>query len=300
MYARTMDTTLDAWEILQSVVQLGGFAPAAERLHRSQSTISYAISRLQTQLGVRLFEIHGRKAHLTEAGRVLLADAEAHLAGFHQLEERARLMASGGASEVRLSVDSIFPDDRLFDALARFSRSFPHVKPKLRQGTFLSADSEFSLHNAQLCVTGLVSRELFVKPVLVIAMIAVARRDHPLLSIRRRLSRSDLMQHTLVSIESAASGSMKHQPRLPAQRLLSVGTIESAIAAVRSGLCFGWLPRYRVQLELANGDFTALPLPSGQTRDVRLNLVCRDLNASNSEANALADLLGMGREPEAI
>ena len=281
-------------------MQLGGFAPAAEKLNRSQSTISYAIGRLQEQLGVRLFEIQGRKAHLTELGRVLLADAEPHLAGFHQLEQRARLLASGGASEVRLSVDSIFPDDRLFAALASFASSFPHVKPKLRQGTFLSADSEFSLHNAQLCVTGLISRELFLKPILVIGMIAVARRDHPLLSIRRRPSRSDLMQHTLVTIESAASGSLKQQPRLPTQRVLPVGTIESAIAAVRSGFCFGWLPRYRIQRELDAGDFVAIPLPAGKTREVRLNLVCKDLSHSNSEANALAELLGMSREAETI
>jgi len=295
-----MDTTLDSWEILQTVVQLGGFAAAAEKLNRSQSTISYAVGRLQEQLGVRLFEIHGRKAQLTEVGRVLLADAEPHLAGFHQLEQRARSMASGGASEVRLSVDSIFPDERLFVALASFSRSFPHVKPKLRQGAFLSADSEFSLHNAQLCVTGLMSRELFVKPILVIGMIAVVRRDHPLLSIRRRLSRSDLMQHMLVTIEGAASGSLKHQPWLPAQRVFPVGTIESAIAAVRSGLCFGWLPKYRIQSELDRGDLVALPLPSGKMRDVRLNLVCRDFSASDSEANALAELLGMNGEAETI
>ena len=295
-----MNTTLDAWEVLQTVVQLGGFAPAAEKLNRSQSTISYAVGRLQEQLGVRLFEIHGRKAHLTEAGRVLLADAEPHLAGFHQLEERARLMASGGASEVRLSVDSIFPDDRLFSVLANFSRSFPHVKPKLRQGTFLSADSEFSLHNAQLCVTGLISRELFVKPILVIQMMAVVRRDHPLLSIRRRLTHSDLMQHMLVTIESAASGTLKQQPRLPAQRVLSVSTIESAISAVKGGLCYGWLPKYRIQSELDSGDIVALPLPAGKTREVRLNLVCRDLSVSNSEAHALAELLGLSREPEVI
>ena len=295
-----METTLDAWEILRTVVQLGGFAPAAEKLTRSQSTISYAIGRLQEHLGVRLFEIHGRKAQLTEVGRALLADAEPHLEGFHQLEQRARLMASGGPSEVRLSVDSIYPDDRLLAALSGFSRSFPHVRPKLRQSTFLSADSEFSLFNAQLCVTGLASRELFVRPILTIGMIAVVRHGHPLLSIRRKLTRSDLAQHTLVTIEGAASGSLKHQPRLPAQRVLPVGTIESAIAAARSGLGFGWLPKHRIQPEIDRGDFVELPLPVGKTREVRLNLVCRDLSASNSEVNALAELLGMSREPETI
>jgi DNA-binding transcriptional LysR family regulator len=295
-----MDTTLDAWEILQTVVQLGGFAPAAEKLHRSQSTISYAIGRLQDRLGVRLFEIHGRKAQLTEVGRALLADVEPHLAGFHELERRARMMASGGASEVRVSVDSLFPDDRLFAALARFSHSFPNVKLRLRQGTFLSADSEFSLHNTHLCLTGLMSRELFVKPVLVIELTAVARRDHALNAIRRRLSRTDLMQHMMVTIEGAASGNPKRQPRLPAQRVFPVGTIESAVAAVRSGLCFGWLPKCRIQSELSRGDLLELPLPAGKSRDVRLNLVCRDLSASSVEVNALAELLGISREPERI
>ena len=295
-----MNTTLDAWEILQAVVQLGGFAPAAKKLNRSQSTISYAIGRLQEHLGVRLFEIHGRKAQLTEAGGVLLADIEPHLAGFHEIELRARVMASGGASEVRISVDSIFPDDRLFEALARFLQNFPYARLKLRQGTFLSADSEFSLNNAQICVTGLVSRELLVKPILVIGMIAVARRDHALATKGRRLSHSELMQHILVTVESAASGSLKQQPRLLIQRVLPVSTIESAISAVRSGLCFGWLPKYRIQAELKSGDFVALPLPAGSMRDVRLNLVCKDLGGSNSEANALAELLGLNREPEVI
>ncbi len=295
-----MNTTLDAWEILQAVVQLGGFAPAAKKLNRSQSTISYAVARLQEQLGVRLFEIHGRKAQLTETGRVFLADVEPHLAGFQAIEQRARLMASGGTSDVDLSVDSIFPDDRLFPLLASYSASFPHVRLRLRQGTFLSADSEFSLHNAQICVTGLATREILVTPILFIEMIAVARHDHPLLSIRRTLTHSELMPHTLVNIESAASGSLKQQPHLLAQRVLQVGTIDSAIAAVRCGLCFGWLPRYRIQSDIKSGSLVPLSLPAGKTREVRLNLVCRDLSQNNLEANALAEVLGIGREPERI
>lgn len=300
MYYRLMKTTLDAWEILHTVVQLGGFAPAAEHLNRSQSTISYAIARLQEQLGIKLFELKGRKAQLTEAGRVLLADVEPHLAGFHELEQRARSLARGGESEIRLSVDSIFPNDRLFAALAEFTRRFPHVRPRLRQSTFLSADSEFSSHNAHLCVTGLISREFFVKPVLGIRMLAVARPDHPLHALKRRLSRSDMMQHMLVIIEGVSGGAARHQPRSPAQRFLSVSTIEAAIDAVRSGLCFGWLPRYRVQPQLEDAELLPLRMPAGQIREVRLNIVCRDLSSSSREVNALAELLGIHRGVEVI
>jgi len=295
-----MKTTLDEWEILQTVVQLGGFAPAAEQLNRSQSTISYAIARLQEQLGIKLFEQKGRRAHLTEAGRLLLADAEPHLAGLHQLEQRALSLASGGESEIRLSVDSIFPNERLFAALAEFARRFPHVHQKLRQTTFLSADSEFSAHNAHLCVAGLMSREYFVKPILDIRMLAVARREHPLHSLKRQVSRIDMMQHMLVIIEGSGAGNIKRQPRSPAQRFLPASTIEVAIDAVRSGLCFGWLPVYRMQPYLDSAEFVPLSMPVGGLREVRLSLVCKDANLGGREVIALAELLGMNGETKTI
>lgn len=295
-----MLTTLDEWEVLQAVVQLGGFAPAAKQLNRSQSTISYTIARLQEQLGIKLFEMKGRRAHLTELGRGLLAHAQPYLNGFHQLEQRARSLASGGEPEVRLSVDSIFPNDRLFAAVAEFTRRFPYTQPKLRQGTFLSADSEFSVHNVQLCITGLTSREFFVKQILGIRMIAVARKDHPLHAVKRSLLRHDLAQHMLVTMEGTASGTSKHPPRVPAQRVISVSSIEAAIDAVRSGLCFGWLPLYRIQSDLKNDKLAPLHLTVGDSREVRLNLVCKDFGSSSREVNAMADLLGLDREMEMI
>lgn len=295
-----MRTTLDEWEILQAVVELGGFAPAAKQLNRSQSTISYAIARLQEHLGVTLFEIRGRRAHLSDHGRVLLADIEPHLAGFHQVEQRARSLASGGESEVRLSVDSIFPNRRLFAALAEFSRRYPCVQPKVRQSTFLSADSEFSAHNAQFCITALPSREFFAKPILTIRMLAVARHDHPLHAIKRKLNRPDLTQHILVAIESASSGTPKHQPHIPAQRVLHVTSIDAAIDAVRSGLGFGWLPSYRIHSHVESTELLPLRLPAGGTREVRVNLVCRNHSSLSREAKALADLLGFRHDPEDI
>jgi len=295
-----MRTTFDEWEILQAVVQLGGFAPAAKQLNRSQSTISYAIAQLQEQLGVKLFEIKGRKAHLTEIGRVLLADAEPHLAGLRQLEQRAQSLASGGESEVRLSVDSIFPNERLFAVLAEFAKRFPYVRPKLRQGTFLSADAEFSMHHAQLCITGLATREFFVRPILGIRMVPVARRDHPLHAGKRALQRADLLQHMLVTIEGTASGILKHQPRSPSQRVLPVNSIEAAIDAVRSGFCYGWLPMYRIQPALDNGELLPLRIPSGGVREVRLNLVCKDFDSCSRELSAMTNLLGSDRQVEVI
>jgi DNA-binding transcriptional LysR family regulator len=144
------------------------------------------------------------------------------------------------------------------------------------------------------------SREYFVKPILDIRMTAVAQRDHPLHALKRQVSRMDMVQHMLVVIEGAGSGTSKRQPRSPAQRFLPVSTIEAAIDAVRSGLCFGWLPEYRIQASLETGEFLPLHMPVGGTREVRLNLVCKDSNFGSRELNALAGLLGMNGEVQTI
>jgi len=144
------------------------------------------------------------------------------------------------------------------------------------------------------------SREYYAKPILEIRMLAVARRDHSLHSLPRALSRIDLTQHTVVTIEGGASGVPKRQPRSPAQSFLSVTTIEAAIDAVRNGLCFGWLPIYRIQPYLDRGELLPLSMRVGGTREVRLNIICRDLSPGSRELNALAELLGMNRNLELI
>ena len=64
--------TLEQWRVLQAVVDEGSYARAAEALARSQSSISYAIQRLQEQLGTQVLRLRGRNIgtkHLVECFR---------------------------------------------------------------------------------------------------------------------------------------------------------------------------------------------------------------------------------------
>src|SRR5262245_64163313 len=62
---------LEQWRALLAVVEAGGYAQAAATLHKTQSSITYGVKKIESLLGVRVFEIKGRKAQLTEAGEVL-------------------------------------------------------------------------------------------------------------------------------------------------------------------------------------------------------------------------------------
>ena len=97
----------------------------AERLHRTQSTVTYTIKKLEEQLGIRVFELQGRKAVLTPTGQLLYRRGKALLAEAARLERAAAELARGHEPQIRLAVDIIFPTWLLLDCLAAFGASSP-------------------------------------------------------------------------------------------------------------------------------------------------------------------------------
>ena len=127
---------MEQWVILRAVVRLGGFAPAAEALHKSQSAISYAMNRLQDAVGAPLLQLHGRRAVLTPEGDALLKEAMPLIDAFLRLEQRAQGMARGDSLQIRILVDSMYPRARLFTAIGQLAQRYPlaavHVQESVR------------------------------------------------------------------------------------------------------------------------------------------------------------------------
>jgi DNA-binding transcriptional LysR family regulator len=71
---------IDLLRSFVSVVDAGGFTKASERVHRTQSTVSQQIKRLEDQLGRPLLQRNGKQATLTEEGERLLSYARRILA----------------------------------------------------------------------------------------------------------------------------------------------------------------------------------------------------------------------------
>ncbi len=125
-----------------SVVDSGGFTRAGERVHRTQSTVSQQIKRLEDDVGQPLLNRNGKDVTPTEAGERLLSYARRLLS----LAEEARdvLARPGNEGAVRLGVPEDFAAYRLAKLLAAFSRSHPGLRLDVRsdQSTYLKRDLE--------------------------------------------------------------------------------------------------------------------------------------------------------------
>jgi DNA-binding transcriptional LysR family regulator len=53
--------SLEQWRMFHAVVEFGGFNQASQGVHKSQSSIHNAVSKIEDSLGVKLFKIEGRK-----------------------------------------------------------------------------------------------------------------------------------------------------------------------------------------------------------------------------------------------
>jgi len=82
---------LAALKAFQEVAESGSFSRAGESLFLTQPAISKRIASLEDRLGLKLFDRIGKHIALTEAGRVLLPEAQKILA---QVEQSRRLLAN--------------------------------------------------------------------------------------------------------------------------------------------------------------------------------------------------------------
>ena len=88
--------SLEQWRALVAVVDGGSYSRAADALHKSQSSITYALQQLESELGVEAFKIEGRKAVLTPTGQLLYRRARYLLDELAQLEGRSAQRLSAG------------------------------------------------------------------------------------------------------------------------------------------------------------------------------------------------------------
>ena len=200
-----MKTTLEQWRMLLAIADHGGFAQAANAIHKSQSSINHAVHKLQDQLGLQLIEIVGRKTTLTEAGELMCRRARQLLEQAAQMEELAEVLTQGVEAEIRIAVDEMFPPELLARALQTLSCDYPHTRVQLMETILYGAPEKLIAGEADLIVANQVPQGFLGEALLEIEFVAVAHSDHALHQLGRKLTLTDLEQHRQVVVRDSAS-----------------------------------------------------------------------------------------------
>jgi len=283
--------TLEQWRALIAVVDTGGYAQAAELLHKSQSSVTYAVQKLESLLNVRAFEIQGRKAVLTGTGQLLYRRARSLLDEAGALERAARRLSAGWEAEIRIAAEMIFPTWLLLDCLQQFGQESPHTRIELVESVLAGTSDALLQGVADLAISAQIPPGFLGTPLMQFTAMPVAGPAHPLHALGRELTLQDLREHRQLVIRETDSKRASSVLSVDASQRWTVSHSATSIEAICKGYGFAWFPEEKIRSELASGRLKVLPLREGGQRFGILYLVLADPDYAGPATLRLAEII---------
>ncbi|HEX5801950.1 MAG TPA: LysR family transcriptional regulator [Azospira sp.] len=285
---------LEQWRALIAVVDAGGYAQAAEALHKSQSAVTYAVQKIESLLGVRAFEIQGRRAVLTPTGRMLYRRAQALVNEAGDLEQAARTLSAGWEAEIGVAAEVLFPPDLLIDCLARFGAESPQTRVEVIESVLGGTAEALLTGQADLAITPQIPPGFLGTTLLRQRLVAVAAPSHPLHALGRKIGLKDLRAHRHLTVRSTESTRDRRAVMIEVEQRWVFSGMASSIAAACAGHGFAWYPEQRIACELADGRLQPLPMAGAEERFVELYLVLADPDFAGPGVRRLAEIIAQG------
>ncbi len=254
-----MRYSLDQLQVFAVAAQAGSFSAAGRELGRTQSSVSAAISNLEVDLGVQLFDRGTRRPTLTEAGQRLLREAGEVLDRCLALESHAQSLCDAIEPGLTLAIE--VPHSTLIAPLAAFAAAFPFVDLDICHPLHGDVSALVQQGEAQLGIAFALpryARELEFVQLGKLVLAHVAARDHPL-ARQREVSFADLHRHRRLAF-SAHSERLPTTEYLGATRCWRAESYLALLEMTRAGLGWATLPRQLVLRELAEGELVELRL----------------------------------------
>src|SRR5579862_6795398 len=123
---------LEGVDVMAAIVDTASFGRAGEALDMSQSGVSRAIARLETRLGIRVFERTTRSVRLTDEGRRFYQQVMPLVGALVEATGNAAGGASAVRGRLRVNVDPFFSHLMLGPRLGAFLDSHSNLEMELR------------------------------------------------------------------------------------------------------------------------------------------------------------------------
>lgn len=283
--------TLEQWRMFRAVVEFGGFNQASQQIHKSQSSIHNAVSKIETSLNVKLLMIEGRKTVLTEAGEMMLRRANYLLDEAAKIEAVGHTLSEGVESKLSIAVDEIFPQALLYKVLNATSEQYPLLRIELHESILTGANELLENTHADIAISGFTDAAGFSEELCSIEFVAVAHPDHALHGISRALTLEDLKSYRQIVVRDSALHNKKDGGWLGADQRWTVSHMRTSVEMICNGFGFAWLPKSAISEQLKHSLVKPLNLAHSTTRNAKLHLLFKDGDRLGPAARTFIGLL---------
>jgi len=259
--------TLDQLRVLVTIADAGSFSAAGRELRRAQSAISQAVANLEEIQGVELFDRRGHRPRMTNVGRVLVDQARLVLASASRFEAVAANTRAGVEPSLTIAIDPLVPTAPLIDSLRALSETFPdlpvHFSTEGLGGSLRRLRAGSAAMALCLLLPG-VPEDIAAYPLLRARMRAVVAPGHPLASLGRPATYSDLAPHVQLVLSDPVDSDGANYG-VAGTRLWRFVDLGRRFDFLLAG--FGWcrMPEHLVAASIAAGTLKAIEVHEDPT-----------------------------------
>ncbi|WP_396588652.1 LysR family transcriptional regulator [Bermanella sp. R86510] len=244
--------------ILQAVAEYGSLTKAAEHLHLTQSALTHAIKKLETQLNTPVWQKQGRQIQLTQCGYLLLGLANRVIPQFEHIEQLASHMASGEKGTLRIGMECHPCYQWLLKVVAPYLQQWPLVDVDVKQKFQFGGMAALFAHDIDVLVTPdpLSKPGVDFTPVFAYEQVLVMSDQHSLKD-KTFVEANDLLDETLITYPVALDRlDIYSQFLSPAncrpKRHKTIETTDIMLQMVASGRGVAALPKWLVSEQYQN------------------------------------------------
>lgn len=261
--------SLDALQVLDAIARRGSFAAAAEEVHRTTSTLSYTVKKLEEALGVKIFDRSGHRAVLTRHGRLLLEEGRALLDAASAIERRMRLLSRGWEAELSIAVNDLVPMSDVIDAVGAFYAQGHPTRIKLKSEVLGGVWESLVDRRADLVIAEVPAttpHDIASQSIGAVTFVFATSPSHPLVHARQPLRVAEIRKHRVVVVADSSRGISRSTGIASANDVLTVDTVHAKLAAQMAGLGVGFLPVALAEQPIAEGRLIALRVSSPKAK----------------------------------
>lgn len=254
--------TLDALRVLDAIDRKGSFGAAAEALFKVPSALSYTIQKLESDLGINLFDRTRQRAQLTAAGRLLLEQGRQLLQAANAIEEAVQQLESGWETQLRIAKDTVLPFAPLLQQVNAFNlldkRVAITISEEVLGGTWDALIAERC--DLALGASGDLPKGIFEYRLMgEVEFVFAVAREHPLHFHKGAIDAAAIAAFpTIVIADSSLSSPGRSSGLLESRQIIRVPNAAAKIQAQAMGVGVGFLPKHLIQHELERGDLVIL------------------------------------------
>jgi DNA-binding transcriptional LysR family regulator len=271
--------TLDQLRMLVAIADTGSVLAAAEKLCRTQPTVSVGIRKLEEQLGIGILDRVHYRARLSPQGELLCQKARNILRNVEELRDLARHLQTGLEAEITLAIEASCPMPLVLQILKDAERRFPHTQFTLTADTLWGAIEKVKLAEADLAITPWFQEDAALEsiPLTTTTLTTVAAPTFPPLMSGRPLQLDDLRNSVQVVIrDSSRRSPAASYGLLENGRCWMVNDHETKKKLILAGMGWGRLQNHLISDELADGRLIPLMLEHYQkTLQLEIRVVRR-------------------------